>query len=70
VRESLGMDSNAMAERDAKIYARRIEGVTCKAIAREFGLSKVRVWEIARHMERKAEFRERHLSWPLQGTRS
>jgi Mor family transcriptional regulator len=69
VREPLGMDSNAMAERDAKIYARRIEGVTCKAIAREFGLSKVRVWEIVRHMERKAKFRERHLSWPLQETR-
>jgi hypothetical protein len=61
------MDSNAMAERDAKIYARRIEGFSCKAIANEFGLSKVRVWEIAKHMARKAKWRERQLSWPLQG---
>jgi hypothetical protein len=63
-------DINGRAERDAKIYARRIEGFTCKAIARDFGLSKVRVWEIAKHMARKAKFRERRLSWPLQGTRS
>jgi hypothetical protein len=63
----LGMDSNSRAERDAKIYARRNEGFTCKAIAREFGLSKARVWEIAMHMARKAKWRERHLSWPLQG---
>jgi Mor family transcriptional regulator len=66
VRAPLGMDSDSRAERDAKIYARRIEGVTCKAIAREFGLSKVRVWEIAKHMARKAKWREQQLSWPLQ----
>ena len=36
-------ESNGRAERDAKIYARRIEGLTCKAIANEFGLSKARV---------------------------
>jgi transposase len=64
------MDSDGRAERDAKIYARRIEGFTCKAIAREFGLSKARVSEIATHMERKAGWREQQLSWPLQGTKS
>jgi DNA-binding CsgD family transcriptional regulator len=59
------MDSDSRAERDAKIYARRIEGLTCKAIAREFGLSPARVWEIAMHMERKAKWRERaiRLGW-------
>jgi hypothetical protein len=63
------MDINGRTERDAKIYARRIEGFTCKTIAREFGLSPARVWEIAMHMARKAKWRERQLSWPLQGTR-
>jgi hypothetical protein len=59
VREPLGMDSDSRAERDAKIYARRIEGFTFRAIAREFGLSVAWVREIAMAMERKAKWRER-----------
>jgi len=47
------------AERDAKIYARRIEGFTFREIAREFGLSVARVREIAIAMERKAKWRAR-----------
>jgi DNA-directed RNA polymerase specialized sigma24 family protein len=60
------MDSKDHAQRDAKIYARRIEGFTYEAIAREFGLSKPRVWEIARALERQAKWCERQLT--LQGT--
>jgi Mor family transcriptional regulator len=52
-------DSNGRAERDAKIYARRIEGFTLRAIASEFKLSVERVREIAKRMERKAKWRER-----------
>jgi hypothetical protein len=53
------MDSNGRAERDAKIYARRIEGFTLRAIASEFKLSVERVREIAKRMERKAKWCER-----------
>jgi Mor family transcriptional regulator len=53
------MDSDGKAERDAKIYARRIEGFTLKAIAREFKLAVETVRQIARRMERKAKWRER-----------
>jgi Mor family transcriptional regulator len=62
------MDSTDRAKRDAKIYARRIEGFTYEAIAREFGLSKPRVWEIAKDLERQAKWRERQLNRPSQGT--
>jgi DNA-directed RNA polymerase specialized sigma24 family protein len=53
------MDSDSRAERDSKIYARRIEGFTLKAIANEFGLSVTRVRDIAMRMERKAGWRKR-----------
>jgi hypothetical protein len=53
------MDSDGRAERDAKIYARRIEGFTLRAIASEFKLSVERVREIAKRMERKAKWRDR-----------
>jgi DNA-directed RNA polymerase specialized sigma24 family protein len=54
-----GMDSNGRAERDAKIYARRIEGFTWRAIAREFNLAVETVRVIAKRMECKAKWRER-----------
>jgi Mor family transcriptional regulator len=60
------MDGDGKAERNAKIYARRIEGFTLRAIAREFKLSVERVREIAKHMERKAKWRARAVS--LGGT--
>jgi DNA-binding NarL/FixJ family response regulator len=44
------------AWRNAEIYARRCSGLTLKAIAREFRLSKETVREIARRMERKARW--------------
>jgi Mor family transcriptional regulator len=44
------------AWRNAEIYARRCSGLTLKAIAREFQLSKETVREIARRMERKARW--------------
>jgi Mor family transcriptional regulator len=53
------MDSDGKAERDAKIYARRIEGFTLKVIAREFKLAVETVRQIARRMERKANWCER-----------
>jgi hypothetical protein len=53
------MERNDRAERDAKIYARRIEGLTLKAIGLEFGLSIARVREIAKDLERQAKWRER-----------
>jgi Mor family transcriptional regulator len=53
------MDSNGRAERDAKIYARRIEGFTLRAIAREFNLAVETVRRIAKRMEHKAKWRER-----------
>jgi Mor family transcriptional regulator len=56
---SFNMDSDGRAERDAKIYARRIEGFTLREIAREFKLSVERVRVIARRMEHKAKWRER-----------
>ena len=62
------MDSKDQAERDEKIYARRIEGLTLKAIAQEFGLSIPRVWEIAKDLERQSKWRERQLNRPSQGT--
>jgi hypothetical protein len=52
------MDSNDRAERDAKIYARRVEGLTLKAIGLEFGLCPARVREIAMAMERQAKWRQ------------
>ena len=48
----------ARAERDAKIYGRRIDGFSLRAIAREFKLSAETVREIAKRMERKAKWRE------------
>jgi hypothetical protein len=51
------MGSNDRVERDAKIYARRIEGLTLRAIGVEFGLSVGRVREIALAMERQARWR-------------
>jgi transposase len=48
-------------ERDAKIYARRIEGLTLRAIANEFKLTRETVRLITRRMERKANWRERGL---------
>jgi Mor family transcriptional regulator len=47
------------AERDAKIYTRRIDGFSLRAIAREFELAVETVREIAKRMERKAKCRER-----------
>jgi hypothetical protein len=44
------------AWRNAEIYASRCSGVTLKAIARDFQLSKETVREIARRMERKARW--------------
>jgi hypothetical protein len=52
------MDSKDREERDAKIYARRIEGRTLKAIGLEFGLCPARVREIAMAMARQAKWRE------------
>lgn len=52
-----GMDSDGKAERNAKIYARRIEGFTLRAIAREFELAVETVRGIAKCMERKAKWR-------------
>jgi hypothetical protein len=51
------MDSDGKAERNAKIYARRIEGFTLRAIAREFELAVETVRGIAKCMERKAKWR-------------
>ena len=45
------------AERDAKIYAQRKEGLSLRAIAREFQLSVETVREVARRAERKARGR-------------
>jgi transposase len=53
------MASNGKEERDAQIYARRIEGFSFQAIANEFGLTRETVRQIARRMERKAKWRER-----------
>jgi DNA-binding CsgD family transcriptional regulator len=50
------MDSNGSAKRDAKIYARRIQGFTLRAIAREFKLAVETVRVITKRMERKAEW--------------
>jgi DNA-binding CsgD family transcriptional regulator len=51
------MDSDGKAERNAKIYARRIEGFTLRAIAREFELAVETVRGIAKRMERKTKWR-------------
>jgi hypothetical protein len=61
------MDSDSRAARDAKIYARRTEGFTCKAS----DSARIRIIQgegmgIAQHMARKAKWREQQLSWPLQ----
>jgi Mor family transcriptional regulator len=50
---------DGQAERNAQIYARRIQGFSLRAIAREFKLSAARVREIAMDMERKAKWRAR-----------
>jgi Mor family transcriptional regulator len=52
------MDLNNRAERNAKIYARRVDGLTLPAIAREFNLARETVREIIRCMRRKAQWRE------------
>jgi hypothetical protein len=52
------MDLNGKAERNAKIYARRVDGLTLPAISREFNLARETVREIIRCMQRKAEWRE------------
>ena len=46
------------AERDAKIYTRRSDGFSLRAIAREFKLAVETVRGIAKRMERKAKCRE------------
>jgi hypothetical protein len=53
----------ARAERDAQIYARRIEGFTLRAMAREFKLAVETVRVITKRMERKAEWRARGQAW-------
>jgi hypothetical protein len=45
------------AERDVRIYARRIEGLTFAVIAREFSLNHETVRVIFRRMERIAQRR-------------
>jgi hypothetical protein len=45
------------ADRNAKIYERRSDGLTLAALSHEFELSKETVREIARRMERKAKWR-------------
>ena len=52
------MDSTGRAERDAKIYARRIEGFSLRSIAREFKLAVETVRIIGKRMERKAKWHE------------
>jgi hypothetical protein len=52
------MDFNRKAERNAKIYARRVDGLTLPAISREFNLARETVREIIRCMQRKALWRE------------
>jgi transposase len=49
------MDRNSRAERNAKIYARRIDGMTLAAIAHEFDLAIETIREITKRMERKAK---------------
>jgi hypothetical protein len=56
------MDSDGMAALSAEIYARRIQGFSLRAIAREFKVSVARVREIAMDMERKAKWRARAVS--------
>jgi hypothetical protein len=53
------MNSDGRAERDAQIYARRIEGFSLRVIAREFKLAVETVRQIGKRMERKAKWRER-----------
>jgi hypothetical protein len=50
------MDRDSRAERDAKIYACRIDGMPLAAIARQFNLATETVREITRRMERKARW--------------
>jgi len=45
--------------RDARICARRAEGLTLDAIAKEFGLSRERIRSIVWHEQRRAERNER-----------
>jgi Mor family transcriptional regulator len=52
------MDSDSKAERNAKIHARRNDGLSLRAIGREFRLSTETVREIARRTERKAKWLE------------
>ena len=52
------MDFDGKAERNARIYARRVDGLTLTAISREFNLASETVREIIRCMRRKAEWRE------------
>ena len=46
------------AERDARIYARRSDGLTLAAIGREFGLSTETVRIVVKQMKLKAWWRE------------
>ena len=52
------MDCNSRAERNARIYARRLDGLTLAAIAHEFNLAIETVRDITRRMERKARWRK------------
>ena len=52
------MNLNSKTERNAKIYARRVDGLTLPAISREFNLDRETVREVIRCMKRKAEWRE------------
>jgi hypothetical protein len=50
--------TQSKAERNARIYARRIEGRSFAVIGREFGLSPETIRLTVRLMERKARWRE------------
>ena len=64
--------SGDKAERDARMHARRCEGLTLAAIAREFGLSPETVRLTVRLVERKAKWHEtdRNAQWPRREWRS
>jgi len=55
------------AERDARIYARRIEGCSLTAIGREFGLSPEEIQLIVGAMDRIGRWRSPWSYSPKQG---